>query len=82
MKKEERLKALEQKLKESPQPLSGDKLAKSLHVSRQVIVQDIALLRALNMPIISTNRERYLAQSGIFDGGQGQSYDGADAAGA
>lgn len=56
MKKEERLKALEQKLKESPQPLPGDKLAKSLHVSRQVIVQDIALLRALNMPIISTNR--------------------------
>lgn len=56
MNKEERLKALESKLKESSSPLSGDFLAKSLHVSRQVIVQDIALLRALNVPILSTNR--------------------------
>ena len=32
-------------LKENTQPLSGSALAKQLGVSRQVIVQDIALLR-------------------------------------
>lgn len=37
-------------------PLSGAALAGSFHVSRQVIVQDIALMRAENHPILSTNR--------------------------
>ena len=31
---------------ESHNPISGTKLAQKLHVSRQVIVQDVALLRA------------------------------------
>ena len=43
-------------LTKSTQPISGAELAKSLHVSRQVIVQDIALLRATNKNILSTNR--------------------------
>lgn len=42
-------------LKESPVALSGSKLASQLQVSRQVIVQDIALLRANGNDIISTN---------------------------
>ncbi|MDF2952696.1 MAG: Helix-turn-helix type 11 domain protein [Anaerocolumna sp.] len=35
-------------LKQSKEPISGTLLAKKLGVSRQVIVQDIALLRAVN----------------------------------
>lgn len=37
-------------------PVSGERLAKLLGVSRQVIVQDIALLRAADHEIIATNR--------------------------
>ena len=37
-------------------PLSGTALAKQFHVSRQVIVQDIALMRAENHWILSTNK--------------------------
>ncbi len=40
----------------SKEPLSGSELAKTLGVSRQVIVQDIALLRATNKNILSTNK--------------------------
>lgn len=41
-------------LKTSTEPLSGTALAKEFSVSRQVIVQDIALLRATNKNILST----------------------------
>ena len=37
-------------------PVSGSELAETFHVSRQVIVQDIALLRAENQNIMSTNK--------------------------
>lgn len=37
-------------------PTNGTELAKHFHVSRQVIVQDIALLRAENRNILSTNK--------------------------
>lgn len=43
-------------LKERGTPLSGTALAKELGVSRQVIVQDIALIRAENHNILSTNK--------------------------
>lgn len=43
-------------LKNSDKPVSGTYLAKMLQVSRQVIVQDIALLRAKNYDISSTHR--------------------------
>ena len=43
-------------LQDAPQPLSGTALAGMLHVSRQVIVQDIALMRAEQIPILSTNK--------------------------
>lgn len=54
MNKEERLKKIMDILSESDAPVSGSGLAKALNVSRQVIVQDIALLRAANSGIIST----------------------------
>lgn len=37
-------------------PVSGTELAKQLGVSRQIIVQDIALLRAVNKNILSTTK--------------------------
>lgn len=43
-------------ISESDKPVSGTKLAEIFHVSRQVIVQDIALLRAADYEIFSTNR--------------------------
>ena len=43
-------------LKKSQSPVSGEKLSSLLGVSRQVIVQDIALLRASDEMILSTNR--------------------------
>ncbi len=43
-------------IKESPTPISGAKISEVLNVSRQVIVQDIAILRASNIDIQSTNK--------------------------
>lgn len=43
-------------LKTSKEPISGTELSKQMKVSRQVIVQDIALLRATNKNILSTNK--------------------------
>ncbi len=43
-------------LQKAEKPVSGTALAKSFDVSRQVVVQDIALLRARNQNIISTCR--------------------------
>ena len=42
-------------LGEKGKPLSGTELAKELGDSRQVILQEIAFLRALNMNILRTN---------------------------
>nr|WP_308628774.1 transcription repressor NadR [uncultured Eisenbergiella sp.] len=53
---ENRRKALLELLAAAGEPLSGSALAKRLGVSRQVIVQDIALLRATNRDILSTAR--------------------------
>ena len=43
-------------LREQGAPMSGTALAKTFGVSRQVIVQDIALIRAENHAIVSTNK--------------------------
>lgn len=59
---EERRVKILRKLQEAESPLSGTALAKLFHVSRQVIVQDIALMRAENNGIISTNKG-YLLRS-------------------
>lgn len=59
---EERRMKILQKLQETATPLSGTALAKAFHVSRQIIVQDIALMRAENYGIISTNKG-YLLRS-------------------
>ena len=59
---EERRAGILRKLQESDTPLSGTSLAKHFHVSRQIIVQDIALMRAENNGILSTNKG-YLLRS-------------------
>ena len=52
----DRKEALIQLLKESQKPMNGQSLAEHFHVTRQIIVQDIAVLRADGAPILSTNR--------------------------
>lgn len=59
---EERRSQILLKLQQSDAPLSGTALAKAFHVSRQIIVQDIALMRAENNGILSTNKG-YLLRS-------------------
>ena len=53
---EERRRKILAQLQEADTPLSGTALAKAFHVSRQIIVQDIALMRAENHAIVSTNK--------------------------
>ena len=59
---EERRANILKRLQETDTPLSGTALAKEFHVSRQIIVQDIALMRAENNGIVSTNKG-YLLRS-------------------
>jgi len=51
-----RRKKIVELLMEEGKPISGGDLAQRLGVSRQVVVQDIALLRAENKMILSTNK--------------------------
>ncbi len=50
-------------IKNSNAPVSGTALAKQVNVSRQVIVQDIALIRANGVNIFSTNRGYVIQES-------------------
>lgn len=52
-------------LRESEKPVSGTALAEFLGVSRQVIVQDIALLRAKGTEILATP-QGYILVSGVL----------------
>lgn len=58
----QRREALMAAMREEQAPLSGAALAKRFGVSRQVIVQDIALLRSSGADITSTNRGYVLDQ--------------------
>ena len=52
----ERRKILLSRMQQSQTPVSGSALGKETGVSRQVIVQDIALIRETGYDILSTNR--------------------------
>ena len=52
----ERRDAIIKQIRESRTPVSGKSLAAAYDVSRQVIVQDIALIRAAGYDIMATNR--------------------------
>ncbi|MBD5466249.1 MAG: transcription repressor NadR [Lachnospiraceae bacterium] len=53
---EERRQQILDRLKAGRSPISGTDLAREFEVSRQVIVQDIALLRAFHKNILATNK--------------------------
>ena len=56
MNADERRKLIIDILSKSEEAVSGSELAKQLNVSRQVIVQDIAILRASDYKIFSTHK--------------------------
>ncbi len=53
---EERRRALVEELQSSGQPRTGKVLGDEFGVSRQVIVQDVTLLKAQGMPILATSQ--------------------------
>ncbi|KUP06950.1 transcriptional regulator [Bacillus coahuilensis m2-6] len=53
---EERRAFILDKLKQSAEPLTGKELSLLTNVSRQVVVNDITLLKARNIPIIATSQ--------------------------
>lgn len=53
---EERRNQILEILEKSTEPVSGTALSKLLGVSRQIVVQDVALIRAVNKNIMATNK--------------------------
>ncbi len=62
---EERRAMLLDILKKSEKPVSGTSLSTDLKVSRQIVVQDIALLRAAGHNVYSTNRGYLLKETDV-----------------
>ncbi len=60
---EERRNQLLRYLSDKEHPISGTVLSQKFGVSRQIIVQDIALLRSAHVDIISTNRGYMLPET-------------------
>ena len=63
MKAEQRRKAILDLLLRSEEPLSGSALSQQLDVSRQIIVQDIAVLKVSGCDILSTHKGYVLQAS-------------------
>lgn len=53
---EERQKYIVQQLQKRTEPITGGSFAEETNVSRQVIVQDVSILKAKGEPIIATSR--------------------------
>ncbi|MBR3646160.1 MAG: transcription repressor NadR [Lachnospiraceae bacterium] len=64
---EERRQAIVDSLLDSKEPISGTELAKRFDVSRQVIVQDIALIRANKINIYSTHKGYVIEEKSEFE---------------
>lgn len=56
MDREKRLNRLLEALESSEEPLSGGSLAAGLDVSRQAVVQDVAILRSRGVSVVATSR--------------------------
>lgn len=67
---EERRNRIIEILSESSEAVSGSKLSKMLNVSRQVIVTDMALLRASTNEIISTNSGYLISKKNEISAGE------------
>ena len=65
MKVAERRKAIVNLLLSAKEPISGGKLAQKFNVSRQIIVQDITVLKGTGYEILSTN-QGYVIQKAPF----------------
>lgn len=63
MEGKERRQGIIKDLTENKAPITGTSLAKKYNVSRQVIVQDIALIRAQGMNILSTGEGYIVSQT-------------------
>lgn len=63
MNNDERKKAILNVLMEKEEPITGSELAKIFNVTRQIIVQDIALLRAEKLDITSMSRGYVLVKN-------------------
>ena len=50
-------------LRDSEEPIAGTELARQLDVSRQIIVQDMALIRANGVDVMATNRGYVIQES-------------------
>ena len=50
-------------LRNSEEPIAGTELARQLDVSRQIIVQDMALIRANGVDVMATNRGYVIQES-------------------
>lgn len=59
---EERREKIAHILKEKQGKVRGSELARQMHVSRQIIVGDMALLKAQGLPVVSTPRGYYLTK--------------------
>ena len=59
----ERRRAIIGVLERAKEPVSGSALAREVGVSRQIVVQDIALLRADGHDIVATNRGYVLQEA-------------------
>lgn len=62
MTNEERRKAIIDRLKDADSPIPASVLAEQLQVSRQIIVGDVALLRAAGVDIVATARGYVMGQ--------------------
>ncbi len=67
MRAEERRKAMAEALMSSKTPLSGAQLAKMYDVSRQIIVQDIGMLKAAGYEILSTHQGYVLQKTPLYE---------------
>ncbi len=64
MKPEERRRAIERRLRGAAKPIAASRLAEEFEVSRQIIVQDIALMRASGLAISGMARGYLLETRG------------------
>lgn len=67
MKVAERRKALVNMLLASKEPISGGELARSFNISRQIIVQDITVLKGSGYEILSTNQGYVMQRSPLSE---------------
>lgn len=67
MKAEERRRAIASALSASRVPISGGEMAKRYDVSRQIIVQDVAVLRGSGYEILSTHDGYVMQKTPLFE---------------